>query len=623
MDFGTQESNFFAEAERRAKQDYLREEVLDKDYNPNHFVTFCDTLRGSNVDLWTFDELQQVVKDFKLAFRRGEFDRAHHNPKELPSAGAEYPKPSSEVAGLNSVVTEQISEEALLCSEATQLTSQVPQLSSGEAAHIPELSSEEDGVCEVSAKQSSEISAEDTEENSAEFSAKASADEEIKAESHISEVEMPAQASKLPEQRTRTSEPAKAEVAASDPYDRSFEALDLRASVYRVGCVTAVPSSLSDHLRVEVSDPQVVSDSVFASSYATFKVHTSSFNWTVRRCDSDFQWLRKTLCDLFPGRFVSSRQIPPLPPSVKRHRLAKDTLLKKAMFLGHMMNSILRNPLLRTSRILENFLRERSMKVDKSIHKPTQVSELTSLDGVAVCDLEAASSNSTGEYIALSQSIKHKVKRASADITKAHHDLAAGLNTLAELFSQLEHTQNLMPELRRVNASLSRGLRDTLASLALFEQEKAKRVDEYFTLFYKFNYCELHSLKALLKERDSLSTSLRKAEDKLKTQKAVLWGQGNPWSWDLPPGVDPNLVSQDKDAAFALMLHSKNAKAKDLFGYYNHACREEISRVLWDNTTLENRHFAAYAAAEEEARTAEIKLLRDFRSWLDVIRREH
>jgi hypothetical protein len=291
-----------------------------------------------------------------------------------------------------------------------------------------------------------------------------------------------------------------------------------------------------------------------------------------------------------------------------------------------MMNSMIRNPLLRASNILEHFLSDPSEQLNKiksivkSLPKPTKVSEFTSLDGVAVCDLNSSSDSfyRINEYLNLSQIVKHKIKRATDDVKKAHLLLATCLTNLSDLFIQLEETQQLLIEQRVPNITLSRGLQDVLKNLARFEQEKAKRFDEYFTMFYKFNYCELDSLKNLLKEREAFSTSFRKAEDKLRTKKLNLWTEGNVSKWDLPQGVDADLIRQDKDAALALMMHSKNTNVKDHFGYYTSSCQSEVDRVMLDNTFIENRHFSALADIEAEARVAESEMWKEFDSKLTV-----
>lgn len=57
------------EEEREAKQDYLRAEIVEGGYDPALFVQHCESLRGTDVDLWRFDELKACVELFKSQYK--------------------------------------------------------------------------------------------------------------------------------------------------------------------------------------------------------------------------------------------------------------------------------------------------------------------------------------------------------------------------------------------------------------------------------------------------------------------------------------------------------------------------------------------------------------------------
>ena len=55
-------------SEEERKQQYLRSEIIDQGYNPDDFTTYMGSLRGEeglNIENWTFEDLQQVVTQFK------------------------------------------------------------------------------------------------------------------------------------------------------------------------------------------------------------------------------------------------------------------------------------------------------------------------------------------------------------------------------------------------------------------------------------------------------------------------------------------------------------------------------------------------------------------------------
>jgi len=67
MEYENDEDEFLENAERQAKRTYLREEILDKDFSAQDFTGFCERERGADLDLWTFEELQDCVKRFKAS----------------------------------------------------------------------------------------------------------------------------------------------------------------------------------------------------------------------------------------------------------------------------------------------------------------------------------------------------------------------------------------------------------------------------------------------------------------------------------------------------------------------------------------------------------------------------
>ena len=54
--------------ERTFKQNYLRNEIMEKSYNSEQFLSYLSELKGDNaveIDNWTLDELKQAVNSFK------------------------------------------------------------------------------------------------------------------------------------------------------------------------------------------------------------------------------------------------------------------------------------------------------------------------------------------------------------------------------------------------------------------------------------------------------------------------------------------------------------------------------------------------------------------------------
>lgn len=50
---------------REFKQNYLKQEIIDKSYSPEEFLNYCNSFKGSDIDAYTFEELQSVVINFQ------------------------------------------------------------------------------------------------------------------------------------------------------------------------------------------------------------------------------------------------------------------------------------------------------------------------------------------------------------------------------------------------------------------------------------------------------------------------------------------------------------------------------------------------------------------------------
>lgn len=57
---------------RKMKQKYLREQIISENFDQEEFAEYLDKCKtnGTNIDNWEFDELINMVEDFKQINRR-------------------------------------------------------------------------------------------------------------------------------------------------------------------------------------------------------------------------------------------------------------------------------------------------------------------------------------------------------------------------------------------------------------------------------------------------------------------------------------------------------------------------------------------------------------------------
>ena len=66
------DEDYLAQASRQAKRHFLLEEIVTPGYLPETFTYYCELGKGSDIDQWTFEELQRAVADFKDKFNPGQ-----------------------------------------------------------------------------------------------------------------------------------------------------------------------------------------------------------------------------------------------------------------------------------------------------------------------------------------------------------------------------------------------------------------------------------------------------------------------------------------------------------------------------------------------------------------------
>ena len=120
-------------------------------------------------------------------------------------------------------------------------------------------------------------------------------------------------------------------------------------------CSISEKSEMSryENIHIEMTLGEKVPRTFFTKAYMTFIITTSPINLKVKRRYSDFEWLRQILLS-----FYSSSVIPPIPKKNKigADRFDETFLLKRIRTLEKFLNFLMEDPVIRVSQILYDFL---------------------------------------------------------------------------------------------------------------------------------------------------------------------------------------------------------------------------------------------------------------------------
>ena len=502
MDSEGDDESYIVEAERKAKQNYLTEEILDSNYDPELFMMFCSTKKGADIDQYTFEELQECVHDFKMTYRRGQSlsevleleekkklkETSSLTKSEAKSAGApqETPKTAAsprvvEAKKLESVknpVVEKAVEEKSE-NDKSEAKTVVPLEGSNEAFLRA-------GTVAPKSKEKALI-------KSNTITAKIEKKQEIESEV-----------------KTTTEE-----------FKSGFEVVVIDQK-FSIPCVKAEESPLSsaDSLSFIVSDPELVEGGFFSSNYYLYPVKISPIDWEIKRRFSEFVWLREMLYLTLPGIYI-----PPIPPHKSRSNTEEELLYKRKKILLNFMESMSRHKLLLMTPVVESFFKLRDYReflvfqknFKKKAKKPEAVEQMITAEGLANCDIsyQGPRAEKLMEYTYAGEVIEKKLKRQAETVMNDIKSMQMSLAALSDLVHQLEETQNILPYTYGLK-SLYSSLSGTFSSLSAQEIQRSKIFKDYYNIFFKYSYLEKVTLKELLKEREALFNEYTKAEIKQK-----------------------------------------------------------------------------------------------------------
>lgn len=93
------------------KQNYLRNEIIEKGYDPEEFSTYISNIRGEegvDLALWTMEELENVVKDFQ---KKQKPDLSQNANEEYKSSYIEKQQQKTEIDNEKKITDEQETKE--------------------------------------------------------------------------------------------------------------------------------------------------------------------------------------------------------------------------------------------------------------------------------------------------------------------------------------------------------------------------------------------------------------------------------------------------------------------------------------------------------------------------------
>ena len=347
-----------------------------------------------------------------------------------------------------------------------------------------------------------------------------------------------------------------------------------------------------ENIKIEIALGEKKPGSFFSKAYQTYVISLPKLNLKVNRRYSDFEWLRQILVTRYP-----SCVIPPIPKKNKLggDRFNEEFLLKRTRTLEKFLNLLVEDPNIKSSQIFYDFVSVEEAKFNEikkqhnSMKLPQCLKEYKSLDG----KLDIKVDDSREIYY---QNMKDHTEINQELLTKLNKQIKLLYNELNIVISRLDEITKNCEELfsNSVKYSENDDLKISYYELADMFKHWSTTLKKQNALTYidirehfKFSKNTLKSMKDLIYSVDTCKQNYYKSKKNLISKKEDLFKKGDKTRWDLNPN-NPNVnintpnLEKDKNIALPNMLYNETNAVSDLkqiYGYYLNSVNNEFSRL--------------------------------------------
>jgi hypothetical protein len=458
MSSDSDDESYIASAERKAKQNYLFEEIVENNYDPQLFTYFCELTKPPDLDFWTFDELVDCVAAFKMKFRRGQsFEEVMEKKGNAPQREkkVEENKDSTKEHETNLEKSQEKPVKKFLGFTQSQVTTTL------------KTPAGEDPL---------------------------SLSKEAKKE----------KSSKIPKKDQ--------ENLSSDP----FSLYTIRCRVFEDSLL-----SKAKNLDFTLHDPELKDGGFLSSNYYIYRVSVFSLNWSCERKYSDFLWLHETLTALFPGHFLRPlHQVSALSLGKGESELLSKRVYSLKEFLSWLTCSpaLLSHPYTENFfRIPSQVDFSKYIKSQKKkTGKPENLELCFSNNGHLTCNLSDLSEKFEvlNKFVSLGETSNKILKEKAAVVIKNMKNIQDDFKAIQKGLSDLE---SFHVEMIQDSSGLFSHVSSGFKELADLEGKKVESFRQHFRQFFAYRELEKSSLKEMIKVKENAYQEYKRAEARPKT----------------------------------------------------------------------------------------------------------
>ena len=360
--------------------------------------------------------------------------------------------------------------------------------------------------------------------------------------------------------------------------------------IIEIDCLEPDHSPLSefDKIHIKISSPKKEYDSTgikgffMKTIYYTFLIENKELNINKRRKYSDFEWLRKTFCRLYPGYYIT-----PLP--LKSINVNKPDKIEKYMRdLQRFVDGILEDNLLKNSSLFYLFLSSEKesdlinlMNKFDEVKKPRDLQYFFTREGKINLDYKILNQNNKNKLI----KIKEEIEKYNGFFNNLNKLLKSLCNEIKAVSERMLQISNVFKELNNTENNKNK----FYTNLELFFREKSNleikqmnNISIELKEYLKFtNLKYISSLKELYDQFEYENDLYYKASQNLKKRKEILYTNGPIEKWELSE-KEKNIDIKNKTEVMKKILPKDTAIVKEIkkyLVYYSTQLEKEYIRM--------------------------------------------
>ena len=351
---------------------------------------------------------------------------------------------------------------------------------------------------------------------------------------------------------------------------------------------------------IQVTSPEKIEGGFFSKSYVTYLITTNPLNLKVRRRYSDFEWFRQILQTLYPYNVI--------PSTPKKNKIGSDKfgdpfLQKRMRTLEKFLNYTLKNPILKSSQILYDFISiEKDSEFQKKKKEYEKIKPPATIDGFQMPNGHANIQIDNKKAICF-ENIKDNANLNENLLSKLNDNLKALKVLLDNICNKVDEIAQNWDDLSQNSVKYYDG--DEISKTYEYMHNLFKNWSEclksHCTLIhvdirehFKYTKNNFRSMKDLVNLVETSRNAYNKNERSLMNRKEDLFKKGDTNKWELnsdDKNISSNLIS-DKAQALIRILPKETTNVtnmKKAYGFYLNRLIEEYERFKAINADLHKK----------------------------------